>query len=243
MPYTTGIMPIRPHVYSPLQHSALWLGAWLHGHESTDALIDALLDLGQPHSVDILHRLRATALLDGEEPAVRLVLGGPAQPTGLPAPADEHGALLIPDGDGLHHHVLIAVPGDTEWSWRRIEEAPAALHLSPGEADLRLADATRQAAALIEAQGYRSSALSDPRLSVGRLSDFYETPGVPLATPARAAKLIARADRVAAITEALLDQAGDHSLDPQVLGLSRYIREARMVAVDYAVRDMGRLAG
>ncbi|WPF67211.1 MULTISPECIES: hypothetical protein [unclassified Corynebacterium] len=236
-------MSIRPHVYSPLQHSALWLGAWLHGHESTDALIDALLDLHQPHSVEILHRLRATALLHGEEPAVRLVLAGPAQPTGLPAPADEYGALLIPDGDGRHHHVLVAVPDAEEWQWRIIEDPPAPLYLSPGEADLRLADATRAAATLIEEQGYRSSDLTHPRLSVGRLSDFYETPGVPRSTPPRAAKLIARADRVAAITETLLDQVGDHSLDPELLRLARYIREARMIAVDYAVRDMGRLAG
>ncbi|KQB85572.1 hypothetical protein [Corynebacterium oculi] len=236
-------MSIRPHVYSPLQHSALWLGAWFHGQESTDALIDALLDLHQPHSVQVVHRLRATALLHGEEPAVRLVLAGPAQPTGLPDPADEHGALLVPDGDGRRHHVLVAVPGAEEWQWRTVEDVPAPLSLSPGEADLRLADATRRAAALIEARGYRRGDLANPRLSVGRLSDFYETPGVPRSTPPRAAKLIARADRVAAITETLLDQAGDHSLDPELLSLGRYVREARMAAVDYAVREMGRLAG
>ncbi|MDP9851074.1 hypothetical protein [Corynebacterium lowii] len=235
-------MSIRLHVYSPLQHSALWLGAWLYGRQSTDALIDALLDLQQPTSVEVLHRLRATAKLHGEEPAVRLVLAGPAQPSGLPAPADEHGALLIPAGDD-HYHMLIALPGEEEWHWQMVENPPAALYLSPGEADLRLAEATRQAASLIEAQGLRTSSLSNPRLTVGMLSDFYETPGIPEDTPPRAAKLIARADRVAAIIEALLDQAGDHSLDPELLGLWRYIREARMTAVDYAVREMGRLAG
>lgn len=240
MPYTTGIMPIRPNVYSPLQHTALWLAAWLYGKASTDALIDALVDLRQPRSVDVLQRLRATAHLRGPEPAVRLVLAGPAQPSGLPHPADEHGALVIPVGGA--YQVLIGVQGEDQWRCHEIDAPPAALHLSPGEADLRLADATRRAAALIEAAGRRESALPDPRLTVGALSDFYETPGLPEIAP-RAAKLIARADRVAAIIETLLDRVGDHSLDPELIGLWRYIREARMAAVDYAVREMGRLAG
>ncbi|MBC3185541.1 hypothetical protein H7347_02945 [Corynebacterium sp. zg-331] len=236
-------MLIRPHVYSPLQHAALWWGAWFYGHEATDALIDALRDLRQPHRVDTLREMRAAAALRSEGPAVRLVLAGPGYPSGLPEPADEYGALVVPDADGHRHHVLIAVPGEEEWRCRIVEKVPAGLHLSPGEADMRLADATRRAAELIEAQGYRHQRLRQPRLSVGRLNDFYETPGVPGSTPGRAAKLIARADRVAAIVETLLDQGRDHSLDTELSSLWRVIREARMVAVDYAVREMGLVAG
>ena len=39
-------MDIRAEVWSPLQNTAVWLGAWLHGLEATDNLVDALADLG-----------------------------------------------------------------------------------------------------------------------------------------------------------------------------------------------------
>ena len=114
---------------------------------------------------------------------------------------------------------------------------PAPAWLSPGEADALLARATEEAATLIEATGYRSDALPDPRLTVGTLSDFYDTPGLPASVPGRAAKLFARADRVAAIIETVTDRIGDHSLDPQLLRLWHYIRQARMAGVSYALSE------
>jgi len=59
--------------------------------------------------------------------------------------------------------------------------------------------------------------------------------------PGRAAKLFARADRVGAIIETVTRRMNDHRIDPQLLGLWRHIRAARMAGVAYAVREFGRL--
>ena len=46
-------MDMRAEVWSPLQNTAVWLGSWLWGHETTDDLLDALKELGgRPESVD-----------------------------------------------------------------------------------------------------------------------------------------------------------------------------------------------
>ena len=127
--------------------------------------------------------------------------------------------------------------------WTVIEETdplPSPAWLSPGEADALLSTATNESASLIEATGYRSDALPNPRLTVGTLSDFYDTPGLPSAVPGRAAKLFARADRVAAIIETVTDRVQDHSLDPQLLRLWRHIRQARMAGVAYALSEFAR---
>ena len=103
-----------------------------------------------------------------------------------------------------------------------------------------LTKATNESADLITATGYQSTALTNPRLTVGTLSDFYDTPGLPSATPPRAAKLFARADRVAAIIETVTDRINDHSLDPELLRLWRHIRQARMTGVAYSAAEFAR---
>jgi hypothetical protein len=72
------------------------------------------------------------------------------------------------------------------------------------------------------------------------LSDFYDTPGLPPDVPPRAAKLFARADRVAAIVETVQQTMGDHSLDPQLIRLWRHIRTARMAGVAYTLAEFAR---
>ena len=119
-----------------------------------------------------------------------------------------------------------------------VTAAPA--WLSPGEADALLSQATNESAELIAATGYSTETLPNPRLTVGTLSDFYDTPGLPRSTPARSAKLFARADRVAAIIETVTDRINDHSLDPQLLRLWRHIRQARMTGVSYALGEFAR---
>ena len=190
-------MDMRAEVWSPVQNVAVWLGAWLWGHESTDDLLDALRELGGEQQgangepfLDVMSLLRreTAAIIEGgeREPLLRLILSG------------------------------------------------------PGEADALLSAATNESAALIEGMGYRSDALPNPRLTVGTLSDFYDTPGLPTAVPGRAAKLFARADRVAAIIETVTDRIHNHSLDPQLLRLWRHIRQARMAGVAYALTDFAR---
>lgn len=251
-------MDMRAEVWSPLQNTAVWLGAWLHGRETTDDLLQALRDVGGRHELldgrpvtDLLAQLRSVADLGGEDPVLRLVLSGPGEAPALPAGSDAAqkamgngvGAIVVKGKDLISSHVLVPeLAGPfTRWEWFTFTDPlPAPAWLSPGEADQLLAQATRQAADLIEGRGYRTDALNNPRLTVGALSDFYDTPGLPSAVPARAAKLFARADRVAAIVETVTARMGEHTLDPQLLSLWHHIRAARMAGVVYAVADFGR---
>lgn len=255
-------MDIRAQVWSPLQNAAVWLGAWLHGLEPTDNLVDALHSLGgratlvdgRP-ALELLRDLRqvtSDAVATADEPVLRLVLSGPGEPPALRAGTDAAraastngaGAIVIRDNDPLISHILVPtlLDGGTEWEWfTETSPLPAPAWLSPGEADQLLTRATDEAARLVEASGYRTDALNSPRLTVGTLADFYDTPGLPGSVPPRAAKLFARADRVAAIVETVTGRLADHRIDPQLLGLWRHIRAARMAGVAYAVREFGRL--
>lgn len=236
-------MDIRAEVWSPLQNTAVWLGAWLHGLEATDHLIDALHDLGSEGLVEVLGDIRRCALLDAPSPAIRLILSGPGEAPALPAGGEAAAAAASISGALVLAETHVLVP-DREGNWRWFveeEPLPTPTWSSPGEADELLTRATNEAARIITSSGYRTDALESPRLTVGTLADFYDTPGLPAAVPPRAAKLFARADRVAAIIETVKTRMGDHSIDPQLLGLWRHIRAARMAGVSYAVREFGRL--
>ncbi|AKK11110.1 hypothetical protein [Corynebacterium uterequi] len=220
-------MDIRAEVWSPLQNAAVWLTAWLYGHESTDELVDAWRQLGYSTPVEVLAAVRDVEL--SSPPVVRLVLSGPGHPSGLPGGRRE--AIVVGER-------LVLCP---EWEVVELDtELPAPEWLSPGDADRLLTEATNRAADLIEATGYRSTALGNPRLTVGTLTDFYGIPGLPSSVPPRAAKLFARADVVAAIIETVTEKMGDHSVDPQLLALWRHIRIARMAGVTYAAVEFAR---
>ncbi|AWB81882.1 hypothetical protein C3B44_05535 [Corynebacterium yudongzhengii] len=220
-------MDMRAEVYSPLQNATVWLAAWLHGHESADDLIDAWRDLGFTTPASLMAEVREKA--EGAHgPQVRLLLSGPGEASGIPGGHRE--GIVIAD-----RHVLVP-----EWEWVEADTLPAPAWLSPGEADQLLTQATDEAADLIEASGYRTDALHNPRLTVGTLSDFYDTPGLPGSVPPRAAKLFARADRVAAIIETVISRMGDHSLDSQLFSLWRHIRTARMAGVTYCAGEYSR---
>lgn len=262
-----SVMNIRTHVYSPLQNTALWIAAWLYGYESYDHTEQALNDLEGPHRLrdgeigffELAQALRTitkpTRQAFSGEPLLRIVLDGPGTPVGLPAhhEATAHaqragGAIVISAGLSAEIHILVPQWKEnrdfTVWeSFIVSDPLPAASYLAPGDADLSLAQATRTAATLIQASGIGNAELASPRLTVGMLNDFYETPGLPDSIAPRAAKLIARADKVTAIMEAVIDTLGDHSFDQQLLSLSKHIREARMAAVSYAIYEWGRLAG
>lgn len=255
-------MDMRAEVWSPVQNTAVWMGAWLWGHESTDAFLDALGELGGEQRgdtdspfVDIMSLLRRDTIDIIErrerEPLVRLLLSGPGEAPALPAGSESAravsnnpaGAILVRTNDRERNLVLLPVFDTGATRWSVIEETaalPSPAWLSPGEADALLSAATNESAALIEALGYRTDALPNPRLTVGTLSDFYDTPGLPASIPGRAAKLFARADRVAAIIETVTDRIQDHSLDPQLLRLWLHIRQARMAGVAYALTEFAR---
>lgn len=247
-------MHTRPEVYSPLQNTAVWLAAWLYGVESTDDTLDALRDLGGRHTygtrpmAHLLGDVRSAAALESEESVIRLVLWGPGQAPRLRADSPAAAALtqagaLVVRGAGGVSHILVPSYSGGEVSWRWFEDSerlPEPEWLSPGEADQLLARATDEAATLIEAAGGARHNLPNPRLTVGTLADFYDTPGLPAGVTPRAAKLFARADRVAAIVETVSDKLDDHSFDPHLFALWRHVRSARMAGVADAVADYRR---
>lgn len=262
-------MTIRADIYSPLQNTAVWLGAWLYGHVPADDVLDALNELyghnyyrapGPAPIIEMLAQLRRECVGARSEreagPVLRLVLSGPGDPPALPAGSDSaraltragggeiNGAIVVRTAQAEGHLVLVPSAFGTDITvWQAIRESsalPAPAWLSPGDADALLAAATEESAVLIESTGYVSTRLTNPRLTVGTLSDFYDTPGLPAVTPPRAAKLFARADRVAAIIETVTERVGDHSLDPQLLRLGRHIRAARIAGVSYAVNEFAR---
>lgn len=241
-------MDLRAYVYSPTQNQALWLAAWLYHQESFDELSDALQDLGGQQVLagggglaELCALVRSHGRIDDPlpHPRVEVLLPGPGDPMpkGIAIVGEEHAPLLLrPQFTGEA----------TQWA-AEVLDGPLVgrAFLSPGDADALLTEATNNAATLIERSGHQPSSerRPDPRLTVGTLTDFYANPGLPDALPARAGKLIARADTVAAIVETVLERHGNHMFDPELLALSRPIRLARMAAVSYACVEWGRLRG
>ena len=269
-------------VWTPVQHTALWLGAWVTGQVSYDHLLDALDAVGGPHTAELIDAtvpdvvdldapLDRAALLrlvravtEGgawardAEPPVRLVLSGPGEAPLLPAGTELYdaasragAAIVLADATPGWRHVLVpdrlVGGGGVRWRWWTVEgHLPEPAHLSPGEADLMLADATRRAAADIAASGAGRSALGqpgvpapDPRLMVGTLTDHFDLAELPDELPRRAGGLLARADTLAAIlTVARGERPGAGAAhDPHLIPLWRDIRAARVAAVDHAVRE------
>src|SRR5699024_5600837 len=119
-------MDMREQVWSPLQNTAVWIGAWLCGHEPADDVLAALGELGgvqrlvstpeDPATtrpfIDALAIIReSTSELDAADgPILRLVLSGPGDPPALPAgsPAtvaaadNGQGALIVRTKAGLN---------------------------------------------------------------------------------------------------------------------------------------------
>ncbi|ANE05330.1 hypothetical protein [Corynebacterium crudilactis] len=257
-------MEIRANVYSPLQNTAVRLGAWLYDLVPIEDVIEAFVDLGGPHTfrdgglLDLLRTIKelTSTLIDApfDGPILTLALSGPGQVPALPAgsraaqlaSASKEGALVLGGVDKHHAWALIPDRGTNATAWDLLEVEgfrPMLTAVSPGEADQLLSQATEQSARIIQSSGYASLApksLQNPRLTVGMLSDFYDTPGLPFAVPPRSAKLFARADRVAAIAETVQGIIGDHSLDPQLISLWSHIRTARMAGVNYALAEFAR---
>ncbi|AKK05976.1 hypothetical protein CMUST_08260 [Corynebacterium mustelae] len=232
--------------YSPLQNATIWLGAWLYGHESYDELTETLARLKlcprDASLFDELARLRTTAQLASGVPALSVFLSGPAHP--LPSAMTEHhdgeGVIMLP---GESSFTVLSL-SDSTWGWsEHVGHPPAEVYLSPGDADTQLREALQSAAAAIESEYSAPLPVANPRLLVGTLTDFYETPGLPSSISGRSAQLIARADRATAIVEAVTQRLGEHNFDHYLLELSRHIRQARMSAVSYALAEWGRRTG
>ena len=187
-----------------------------------------------------------------QRPLVSLVLAGagdaPLLPKGEAADAvAKAGASLVFADENPHvHHVAVPTWVDRSvvyWTWfTAVGRAPNLSVHSPGDADMVLRQAMADAQQSIDATGIAAlrgqPSHPAPRLAVGELSDAFGLPGLPVGVASRAEKLMARADVVAAIIETGRNSSMGHSLDPHLLPLMRAIRLARMVAVDYAQREI-----
>lgn len=244
-------------LWSPVQNTSLWLAWWLHGIISADEVIDAFhATQGKHHRlepdggglVELLAQVRAVTNdapigLD-ERPLIQLMLSGPGDAALLPVGV-EGASLIVADRDPLVSHVLSPEVIDAHlvsWSWHQVEGPTPPLPVySPGEADQLLREAADKATALVRAVGHvpmGAAAFQRAELAVGALDDAFGLPGIPPGVPNRAAKLMARADHVAAIVEVTKRSAVGASLDPHIMPMLRAVRTARMVAVDYAQREL-----
>lgn len=244
-------------LWSPVQNTSLWLAWWLHGIISADEVIDAFhATQGKHHRlepdggglVELLAQVRAVTNdapigLD-ERPLIQLMLSGPGDAALLPVGV-EGASLIVADRDPLVSHVLSPEVIDAHlvsWSWHQVEGPTPPLPVySPGEADQLLREAADKATAMVRAVGHvpmGAAAFQRAELAVGALDDAFGLPGIPPGVPNRAAKLMARADHVAAIVEVTKRSAVGASLDPHIMPMLRAVRTARMVAVDYAQREL-----
>src|SRR5699024_11516577 len=125
---------MREQVWSPLQNTAVWMGAWLYGHEPADDVLAALNELGGAQrlasSPDVLAKTRpfidalslireATSTVNtADGPSLRLVLAGPGDPPALPAgsPAtiaatnNVQGAIILhthAESPANEHHLVL----------------------------------------------------------------------------------------------------------------------------------------
>lgn len=244
-------------LWSPVQNTSLWLAWWLHGIISADEVIDAFhATQGKHHRlepdggglVELIAQVRAVTNdapigLD-ERPLIQLMLSGPGDAALLPVGV-EGASLIVADRDPLVSHVLSPEVIDAHlvsWSWHQVEGPTPPLPVySPGEADQLLREAADKATAMVRAVGQvpmGAAAFQRAELAVGALDDAFGLPGMPPGVPNRAAKLMARADHVAAIVEVTKRSAVGASLDPHIMPMLRAVRTARMVAVDYAQREL-----
>ncbi|WP_296214599.1 hypothetical protein [uncultured Corynebacterium sp.] len=244
-------------LWSPVQNTSLWLAWWLHGIIGADEVIDAFHATQgkhhrlEPHGgglVELLGQIRgvtdeAPVGLD-ERPLIQLMLSGPGDAALLPTGA-EGASLIIADADALVSHVLSPRLIDAHlvsWSWDSVEgPVPPLPVYSPGEADQLLREAADEATAMVQNTGHvpkGGAAFQRAELAVGALNDAFGLPGMPPGVPSRAAKLMARADQVAAIVEVTKRSEVGASLDPYLMPMLRAVRNARMVAVDYAQREL-----
>ncbi len=279
------VRTVFEQVWSPTQHLALWLAAWVSGNATSDDVSWALQQFAENHQLDrqdlapdhvwyqttdlqpltrleLLTRIRqcytdwneSSAPLD-KSPArdpfpVRLILSGPGDPPRLPAGSKAAqlaglsgsaivfacGTTAVGSSDPAFSALIPPVQQNQPWTWvEDIGVLPDSDYLSPGAADLLLADATRLAASQIDLTGADvSGTIPNPRLLVGTLQDHMDLAYIPDTVPQRSARLFARADTVAAIlTAAGHDEFSAY--DPQLFPLWRPIRQARIAAFEYAL--------
>ena len=227
---------------------AAWTSAWLAGEAAYDDVVARVTGDDEPHRVTglpgaagevplgwVLPVLRERAA-DG----VRAVLPAPGDPRGLPGPGPFTSAALAA-GEAVLGRGLGLVPRVTEhgsaldrtccvlWTAYQVAE-PAPDPLTVPEAEHDLTAATRDAAAALAALDVARwrPEVADGLARVRRGS----TPDLPPGREGRAVRLLAQADRLAAV----LDLAGADAPGGAVNGAEARARDAALRPLATAVR-------
>jgi hypothetical protein len=227
---------------------AAWTSAWLAGEAAYDDVVSRVTGADEPH--------RVTGLpgVDGDQPlgwvlpvlrersadGVRAVLPGPGDPRGLPGPGPFTTAALAA-GEAVVGRGLGLVPRVTDhgsaqdrtccvlWTVFPIAE-PAPDPLTVAEAEFELTTATRDAASAIAALDVASwrpevaDGLARMRRGI--------SPDLPPGHESRAVRLLATAERLAAV----LDLAGADAPGGAVNGAEARARDAALRPLATAVR-------
>jgi hypothetical protein len=227
---------------------AAWTSAWLAGEAAYDDVVGRVTGDDEPH--------RVTGLpgVDGEQPlgwalpvlrertpeGVRVVLPAAGDPRGLAGPGPFTTAALTA-GEAVVGRGIGLVPAVTEHGsaldltrtvlWRAFDIAePAPDPLTVAEAEHDLTAATRDAASAIAALDVASwrPEVADGLARMRRGS----TPDLPPGHEARAVRLLAQADRLAAV----LDLAGADAPGGSVNATEARARDAALRPLATAVR-------
>lgn len=233
---------------------AAWTSAWLAGEAAYDDVVSRVTGDDEPHRVTGLPGVEGEqplgwvlpVLRDRSPEGVRTVLPAAGDPRGLPGPgpfttaALAAGEAVIGRGIGLVPHVTAhgSVQDQTSCVLWTVHEVPEAAPdpLTVAEAEHDLTAATRDAASALAALDVASwrpevaDGLARMRRGV--------TPDLPPGHEARAVRLLASADRLAAVLDlARADSPGGavtgaeaRARDEAVRPLATAVRRARLAA-------------
>ena len=233
---------------------AAWASAWLAGEAAYDDVVSRVTGDDEPHRVtglpgtdgDVPLGWALSALRERQADGVRAVLPVAGDPRGLPGPGPFTGAALLA-GEAVLGRGLGLVPAVTEhgsvldrthavlWTAYEVGE-PSPDPITVPEADHDLTAATRDAASALAALDVARwrPAVADGLARMRRGS----TPDLPPGHEARAVRLLAAADRLAAVLDlAVADPAGGavnsaeaRARDDALRPLATAVRRARLAA-------------
>jgi hypothetical protein len=199
---------------------AAWASAWLAGEASYDEVISHVTGTDEPHRVsglpgteeDMPLGWALTVLRERTPTGVRVALPVPGDPRGLPGASPDFVAAAIEAGEAVVGRGVGLVPVVTEhgsavgsrtitvrWEFREITEA-APDPLTVPEAEYDLTEQIRRCAtalATLDVASWRPEVADELAKVRGRAT----APDLPPGHDARAVRLLAQADRLAAVLD------------------------------------------
>ncbi len=254
---------------------AVWISAWLNGSAASDDVLDALQSWGGAQEVTAGDETAATRFdlpLPGERPVGPAMLlaclrraGASTAALVLPAPGDVRGlggpgpfsvaALAAAEAVVLPSATLGLVPevigeGILRWAVYSLPSRPNVEYVAIGEAEHRMAEAVRDAAATLvslDVARHRPGVRAEIAAAMKARPRAPWPPG----TPGRSLRVLERAAEVNAILQTAMGDADGGAVSASAARsrlaalkpLSDAVRSARCAAVAEAVRLLGDQAG